>query len=241
VNLFARWATAPSFRFWWPIASTMYSPGFRRFIDERFPMPGPPDDVTPRLSPVRIPQRGRVEILHPDAPDGLAAMWWKERSTQRRNWNGRRLYQDLVDLPLNHTAHVPLQVGIVAVAVSEKNNVGWTSDDFFVPPSLWGAGIGWHFLDNLLNTLNETHQTSKTTVYVIVKAVPSEAQHRIAVDDQLSFIEQYRKIGFRRENVPANAMENFDASLLEQLGLAPDDTLFTLELKSWSRRRGRPR
>ena len=77
--------SAPSYRFWWPIISPMYSPGLRRFVEERFPRPGPPDDVTPAVSTMRIPQRGRVQRLDPIAPEGLAALWWKHRSTQPRS------------------------------------------------------------------------------------------------------------------------------------------------------------
>ena len=189
VNLFARWATAPSYRFWWPVISPMYSPEFRAFIDGRFPVPGPPDDVYKRLSNVRIPQRGRLTPLAPDAPDGLAAMWWKQRSMQPRRWAGRTLYQNLVDLPVNDAVGVPLQLGIVAVTTM-GHNVGWTSDDFFVPPSLWGASMGWYFLDNLLNALNDASQ-GPSTVYVVVKAVPPEIQHKVAFDDRVAFMEQY--------------------------------------------------
>ena len=32
----ARWATSPLFRFWWPLLGPMFSPGFRKFIDEHF-------------------------------------------------------------------------------------------------------------------------------------------------------------------------------------------------------------
>jgi hypothetical protein len=240
VNLFARWSTAPSYRFWWPVISPMYSPEFRAFIDGRFPVPGPPDDVYKRLSNVRIPQRGRLTQLAPDAPDGLAAMWWKQRSTQPRRWAGRTLYQNLVDLPVNDAVGVPLQVGIVAVT-KVGDNVGWTSDDFFVPPSLWGASMGWYFLDNLLNALNDASHAA-STVYVVVKAVPPEIQHKVAFDDRVAFMEQYRKIGFRRHlNPAADHSGAIDREILTALGFTPDDTLFTLQLRTWAAQRGRYR
>ena len=240
VNLFARWATAPSYRFWWPIVSAMYSPGFRRFIEARFPVPGPPDDVSKARSERRVPQRGHIEPLKEGDPDGLAAMWWKTRSTQPRNWAGRRLYQNLVDLSVNEETRVPVQVAIAAVTESGPN-VGWTSDDFFVPPSLWGARFGWSFLDNLLNDLYEHRGSDDSTAYVVVKRVPPEADHQIALDDRVAFINQYRKIGFRQQPPGHAGVARRDAEILNKLGYQPADTLFTLNLKAWGDRRGHSR
>jgi hypothetical protein len=38
------------------------------------------------------------------------------------------------------------------VTISE-DGVSWTSDDFFVPPSLWGGGLGHSFLRALIAEL----------------------------------------------------------------------------------------
>lgn len=245
VNVFARWATAPSFRFWWPLLGPMVSPGFRRFLDERFPTP-PPAAARDTKDPdaIHIPQRGQVlPLALADRPPGLARMWWEQRSTQPRNWaewtddqTDRRLYQNLLHLPRPEGAPVPMQVGIVAVRMHD-NNVGWTSHDFFVPPSLWGARIGWYFLDNLLN---ELRNEDFTRCYVIVKAPPHDASHEVAMDDRRSFIEQYRKIGFREQlarDPPTGAL--IDKALTKALAFKPnEDTLLVLDLEQWAKRRG---
>ncbi len=232
VNLFARWATAPSFRFWWPMMGPMFSPGFREFLAQRFPDPQPargegdPDVVRP-------PQRSRVIELDPKAPDGLAARWWKNRASQPRDWQGKTLFQNLLRLPRPGEEPLEMQVGIAAVTTND-GHAGWTSDDFFVPPSLWGAGIGWYFLDELLNTLSESY----SRCFVIVKAPPVDAQHKVAMDDRRGFIEQYRKIGFREQLVDTQD-EALDETLTRNLGLEMGvDTLLVLDLQRWARRRG---
>jgi hypothetical protein len=234
VNLFARWATAPTFRFWWPLMGPMYSPGFREFLEQRFPPPPPWGHEGGEI--VRSAQRARVTELSADAPDGLAAKWWKERSAQPRNWNGKTLYQNLLQLPRPGMPPLPMQVGIAAIT-TRGDLAGWTSDDFFVPPSLWGAGIGWYFLDDLLNALGATF----TQCYVVVKAPPVDAQHKVAMDDRRGFIEQYRKIGFREQLADGSAVEEPpDDEMTQALGLERGiDTLLVLDLHRWSRRRGR--
>jgi hypothetical protein len=125
-----------------------------------------------------------------------------------------------------------MQVGLAAVTTHGRS-VGWTSDDFFVPPSLWGAGIGWYFLDRLLVTL----AGSFSVCWVIVKAPPDQQDHQVARDDARSFIEQYRKAGFREE-IAGSADQPLDPALGEALGFAEGrDTLLVLDLAGWLRRR----
>ncbi len=195
INLFARWATSAPFRFWWPLLSPMFSPGFLRFIQERFPAPHRGAEAG---TSVAIPQQGRVERLANPEASGLAAIWWKQRSAQPANWDtyddppfARTLYQNVLDLPGPDGALVPMQVSIVAVT-RHGTHVGWTSDDFFVPPSLWGAGIGWYFLDNLLVELSN----GATWCHVVVKRPPKGARHQVALR---------RSAGVRRA-VPENRL-----------------------------------
>ena len=237
INLFARWATAPTFRMWWPVIGPMFSPGFREFLDQRFPTPAPAG--APKIGGARVvrtSQRARVEVLDPRAAAGLAARWWQERSTQPRRWEGKTLYQNLLLLPRVGQDPLEMQVGIAAVT-EHGDHAGWTSEDFFVPPSLWGAGIGWYFLDELLNLL----ALRFTRSYIVVKAPPVDAQHALALDDRRAFIEQDRKIGYREQLPETDTDEDpLDAVLVEALGLDRGaDTLLVLDFDCWSRRRGR--
>jgi hypothetical protein len=147
-----------------------------------------------------------------------------------------------VALPRPDGASIAVQIGLAAVRVEANaggtTDAGWTSNDFFVPPSLWGAGFGWYFLSGLLNALSASHQEC----YVVVKAVPHDAQHKVALDDHRSFIEQYRKIGFRQQNAAGTAPRTgANERLLQELGYQRrEDTLFRLDLAQWKERRGEP-
>ena len=228
INLFARWATSPPFRFWWPVLAPMFSPGFRQFIQQRFPLRESINDV---MGAIADPHKGWIEEIAQPRHSGLAALWWEQRSAQPARWDvmvaapfGRRFYQNLLTLRRAGDS-VRIQVGLATVTTHEQS-VGWTSDDFFVPPSLWGAGIGSHFLNNLLLELSG----DAAWCYVIVKAPPKGQAHRVARDDRQAFVEQYKKIGFRdarpdsKSGVPA---------LCQVLGYeAAKDTLFVLDLEA---------
>ncbi|HVG87114.1 MAG TPA: hypothetical protein VM820_21500 [Vicinamibacterales bacterium] len=232
INLFARWATSPPFRFWWPVLAPMFSPGFRQFIQQRFPLR---EDINDLMGAIADPHKGWIEQIAQPRHSGLAALWWEQRSAQPARWDvmvaapfGRRFYQNLLTLRRAGDS-VRIQVGLATVTTHEQS-VGWTSDDFFVPPSLWGAGIGSHFLNNLLLELSG----GAAWCYVIVKAPPKGQAHHVARDDRQAFVEQYKKIGFRdarpdsKSGVPA---------LCQVLGYeAAKDTLFVLDLKQWARR-----
>jgi hypothetical protein len=236
VNMFARWATAPSFRFWWPMLSPMYSPGFNAFINQRFPIPTPRTQVAGAAAAINVPQRGRLERLHltADHRPGLAELWWTHRSTQPRRWKNRALYQNLAPLPRPGGPPLEIQVGLAAVALGAElacgTDVGWSSDDFFVPPSLWGAGFGWYFLNDLLR---ELARNGHCNCYVVVTGVPRDAHHKIALDDRRSFSEQYRKIGFRQQLTASNPLVITHLKFNRET-----DTLFHMDLQLWAERRG---
>jgi hypothetical protein len=234
INLFARWATSPLFRFWWPLLSPMFSPGFRRFIDERFPMRA---RIAANGQPVPSPPEGRITPLG-QPPTGLAVTWWAERSAQRFNRN-RTFYQNVLELPhpRDQRTTVPLQVGLIGVT-GHGTTVGWTSEDFFVPPSLWGAGLGWYFLKNILKLLSRHAEWC----YVIVKMPPEGSRHQVALDDRHAFLEQYRKIGFREQRGQTVETAALDQALCDELGFEPEkgDTLLSLDLKQWRQRQEKP-
>jgi hypothetical protein len=254
-NLFARWATSRSFRYWWPVICPMYSPGFVRFIDERYSVPLPPGNMSDTTPKIDVPQKGRVSVLTPEAgKEGLTELWWRKRSTQPQNFRGRTLYQNIVHLPTFDDRNAePVQIGLAAVLSmtdGAARRAGWTSDDFFVPPSYWGAGYGWHFLNGLLESL---HQDGHEDCYVIVKAISQDAHHRMAIEDQRSFIRQYRKIGFRQLERHDTQTHAISAEMLARLGYdqrpieeggsttlvaAPGDVLFHMRLQDWHDRRG---
>jgi GNAT superfamily N-acetyltransferase len=234
INLFARWATSPTFQFWWPLLSPMFSPGFRRFIQQRFPIRRDRSDLK---SACAVPQKGRIEEVSQPRRSGLAAMWWEERSAQPARWDTppqapyrRTFYQYVLELHRGELA-ARIQVGLAAVTAHDKH-AGWNSDDFFVPPSLWGAGLGGHFLRGLIERISD----QASWCQVVVKAPPRGQQHQVARDDRQAFVEHYKKVGFREVRIGSTAAM-IDRGLCDQLDYDEgQDTLLALDLQQWRER-----
>jgi hypothetical protein len=232
INLFARWATSPPFQFWWPLLGPMFSPGFRKFIQQRFPM-----GAEGTGAEGAAPQKGSVEEIAQPRQSGLAAIWWEERSAQPARWNTPvsppyrcRFYQNLLDLKRGASS-VRIQVGLAAV-IFHGSTAGWNSNDFFVPPSLWGAGIGGHFLRGLLERISN----EAAWCIVVVRAPAADQAHQVARDDRQAFVEHYKKVGFREKLTLDTELER---GLGGQLGYDEGrDTLLTLDLQQWRARTG---
>jgi hypothetical protein len=235
VNLFARWTTAPTFQFWWPFLAPMYSPGFQRFLRQRIGVSifGP----TVETENSKASRQPEVQPLD-GVPTGLAARWWLERNfTQRPRWeDDPRLftfYALLLPLPpgTRLASPEPVQVGLTAVKRLQSGGrtiVGWTSDDFFVPPSLWGAGYGGRMLAGVIKHLKEDETCP--VAYVCVKSPQAPADNTIAREDERVFVAQYRGHGFQQ--IPADTWgddPNIKADL-EALGFEPaNDTVLLLQ------------
>jgi hypothetical protein len=69
----------------------------------------------------------------------------------------------------------------------------WTSEDFFVPPSLWGAGLGGQFLRALLDELPKLG-IHTCDVYIVNRHYEVARAQR---SERLGFLEFYRGFGFQ--------------------------------------------
>ena len=145
MNTFQRWAYTPSFRLWWPILKPMYGRKFRRFMEERLSLAD--GDYPPTIATVT----NQESIL----PRGVAQTYWRRMygETEKR---GMTIYS--FDLQLTHQREKkdkthPVQAGLAFLDLSDKKTARWNVDDFFIPPSLWGAGLGAVFLSKLLPKL----------------------------------------------------------------------------------------
>jgi Patatin-like phospholipase len=157
MNAFQRWAYTPSFRLWWPIVKPLYGSKFRRFIEERLSLAD--EDYPPTTATVNKHQTG--------VPDGVALVYWKrmhERDPNREK--GKTVYSfDLkltLQRPQDKDAEYEIQAGLAFLDLSrrptdlsQRRTAHWTNEEFFVPPSLWGAGLGARFLDKLLIELKK--------------------------------------------------------------------------------------
>lgn len=179
INGFARWTNAPTFRAWWPIVSPMFSPAFQRFMREHFPALGQY-------------AAGKVEAFTgPDLPVGLATTWWQQSQREPATRQGRSIYEYKQSLLVRNRQEA-VQMGFVLLSVAE-NRVAWTSEDFFVPPSLWGAGIGGAFLRALLHRLVEDG-IDTCDVFVVNRRYQISRNQRT---ERIGFLEFYRGHGFQ--------------------------------------------
>jgi hypothetical protein len=126
----------------------MHGSRFRRFMHERLSLA---DSDHPQV-------KGRVEGPFDEMPDGLARLHWlRSRPPQRAPQPGSKFYQYVIGLPVQmdrsaEVRFVEMQLGI-AILRTENSTATWKSDEFFVPPSLWGSGTGREFLRVLLDVL----------------------------------------------------------------------------------------
>jgi hypothetical protein len=183
VNAFARWATAPSFRRWWPVLAPSFGPGLQRFLREQFYLSEQAD-----MPPAGIVKRCETPEM---IPIGLTEQWWRTRMMQKPNVTGRTAYEYFIPFPDTNNQ---LQVGIVLVKETVEKGFAvatWTSEEFFVPPSLWGGRLGSRFLDKLLT--NGKRPIGLARVHVISRDRERSAAYR---DARTSFVEFYRSAGF---------------------------------------------
>jgi GNAT superfamily N-acetyltransferase len=152
INLFQRWAYTPSFRLWWPILKPMYGRKFRRFMEERLSLAD--EDYPKTLATVRKHDDSR------ELPKGVAQLYWKRMHETADRWEtaGKAIY--LYELRLTQQREEgddlpkPIQAGLAFIDLS-ANKARWNVEHLFVPPSLWGAGLGERFLNELLAELKK--------------------------------------------------------------------------------------
>jgi hypothetical protein len=125
---------------------------------------------------------------------GFAHTWWKTRHERPAFSYQQHLFEYRVLLPESLGAPaVPRQLAMVAVTI-KNGQCFWTSEDLFVPFSLWGSPLAVDFLHQLLDKLE---QRNCTECIVRVNG-PRELEKNLAKwDEAQSFVEYYRQAGFR--------------------------------------------
>jgi len=150
LNRFGRWAAAPRFVAWWPWLVPLHSRPFTDYMQRTFALPpGParPGTVRPfaegdsqyalrhwRAWRRTMPPRGSL----PEGAEHLETFG---------------LFVDLGEpWPSVNTAVVD-----VHRLAGEPAKAYWKADDLFVPPGLWGTGLGDRLLHGLESWLREHH------------------------------------------------------------------------------------
>lgn len=154
INMFQRWAYTPSFRLWWPILKPMYGRKFRRFMEERLSLAD--EDYPPTTA--KVTNRGELPANR--VPSGVAQIYWKRMNkAETEREKGKTVYSFDLQLILQRLqgadTDYQVQAGLAFLDLSGRPVARWTNEEFFVPPSLWGAGLGAKFLDKLLDQLKK--------------------------------------------------------------------------------------
>jgi len=174
VNWFGRWATTPAFRDLWPFLSPMFNPNMRGFFEDRFELPSAGSWCD-----------GRIIVGAGDDVPGLALELWKAAHP------GRSRDDCYKTLRFRVTVQKDWDVDVALLFYEELDGVKvwaerWTDPDFFVPPSLWQAGIGKAFLDKIGDLLDRTGPG--------IVRIDDDPARRTEVSDQ---VQMYREAGFK--------------------------------------------
>lgn len=146
VNLMGRWTRAPLFQLTWPLLRSLHAPDFARFLDTRF-----------GLQHV-LPVEGRPVALRADRVEtdpGYAATAWRACRAAAVEPEREFVACETLLRYGRGGPEVRVQVGILEYRRVQTPGDGpplavWSVDDLFVPPGLWGVGLGGLFLRALL-------------------------------------------------------------------------------------------
>lgn len=147
MNYFARWAYAEPFRAWWPILKSMYSPQFARFMETQFGLKG----IQPSWPD------GEWEDVVADVSDGTSVGFarhsWRLHPRADMDRDGERMI--CYDLRIFFGTESVFKVQAALLRYYKRGGRSqvayWHASDFFVPPGLWGIGIGEDFLKRIVN------------------------------------------------------------------------------------------
>lgn len=193
MNYFARWAYAPLFRMWWPLLKALHPQPFTRFMEAQFGLAAvgvggdDGEKVVARLS------------------EGAGGFAWECWRRQGNEWPaGREVVS--YNLKMRYPGYSPpydIQAAqVVADEVKAPDQgwaaLAWDAADFFVPPGLWGIGIG----EDFLRRVGAARYAGADRLYVRVR-IPRDggASARKAAADEMQL---YRSADFRE--VPDGAV-----------------------------------
>lgn len=203
MNWFARWAYAPLFRMWWPLLKTMYPEPFTRFLEKHFNLvsidPGKPDVAA-------APGEQAFTWIEHDA-DGFARTCWLVAG--RDIPAGREVLSYNLRMVYERRQQYRIQAAQL-IAERADGVLGWKVDDFFVPPGLWGIGIGGDFLA----TLQDARHNELPGVRHLVVRVESDLHACAAARKQAADeMQLYRTAGFREADLAGGALVVGHASI----------------------------
>lgn len=177
MNTFGRWFTTPIFRTWWPILSPMFSRGAMAFAEDRF----------------GLPSASKLEnVVRKGGKEGVATLLWRWMGNETEASKQRFAYDVRLDTGKREN-EIRVEVGVAFVQLN-GDTAQWSAEEFFIPPSFWGAGVGRKFLNHLLEHLPKENCV-RARVEITEPAIRDESRRKELAD----LVQMYRQAGFKLE------------------------------------------
>ncbi len=188
MNYAARWTSAPLVALWWPLLKAGFPLPFARFLEGR----------------LGLAARLHTDVRVGPAGDGHALREWKREREQE--WKGEAEKQGgrakpgdkdftalAYEMDLGYTDGTRLTTQLAVVCGHGAERVlKWDADDLYVPPGLWGIGIGGDLVRRLARGAAGDAYSVLLVRVPVDPGAGSAAKKRVADAMQL-----YRSFGFR--------------------------------------------
>ena len=190
-NYFARWAYAPLFRMWWPLLKSLYAHDFARFLERRF-----------QLAALGAGADDEERVLTALTPDheGFAMHCWRLHGLPQPDAErGERLLS--FALAMRYAGQTAYHIQAAQLMLRRLGTtVAWDAEHFFVPPGLWGIGIGGRFLARIVSP--DVHSVSADgplhgVERLLVRIAAPHHTSRAAAKEVADLAQLYRDAGFR--------------------------------------------
>lgn len=194
INYFARWACAPLFRMWWPLLKTMYAERFTAFMESHFNLvsitPLPADGVDAKLE--------RLSARIEDARGFASYCWTLEHPDRELGADEHFVYYQLHMEYRVPDGSPPMRYPVQAAQVLTRRQgytVMWDARDFYVPPGLWGVGIGEDFLARLVR-VEALPDALRDARHLLVRIAFPKNAPTAARKESADLAQLYRAAGF---------------------------------------------
>ena len=198
-NYFARWAYAPLFRMWWPLLKTLYVQRFTSFLETQFRLVG----IDSALYDASTGRKERIIVDLTEGAEGFAAQCWRLQdgrmpSSEQESFLSYRLRMHYRPSPGAEQRAYLVQGGQLLVW-KRDDLVVWNAREFYVPPGLWGVGIGEDFLQRLADGEGIDPSVTHLLVRIPNRRTGTAANRKEGAD----LTQLYRSAGFLEVTPPA--------------------------------------
>jgi hypothetical protein len=194
MNYFARWANADALRSWWPIVKSMYSPQFTRFMEYQFGLKG----IQPSY-PDGAWEDVVAEVDRKNPRPGFATRSWQNQMPAPELTEADRIVCYYLQMFRGGNRVFRIQAALLRYRIvtteNDRHVITWEAKDFYVPPGLWGIGIGDDFLRRVVNPEDgsDLANVKKFTVRIHRPGISDIAAQKSIGD----LVQLYRGAGFR--------------------------------------------